>query len=100
MNTTIFSVYDPGSKTYTYYRGLGDGATHAGAPKIRSNSDIGAVPELAAWQLPAGAMKVGSGVMPQGRIASLGGIGAFESGDGLKLGMLALAAYVAWKVLK
>ncbi len=97
MATTTYSIWDHATKRYDYYRGLGDGATHAGAPTIRSNSDIGSVPELAAWRLPPGAVKIGSGDLPQGRIASLG---AFESGDGLRLGMLALAAYVAWKVLR
>lgn len=97
MNTTTYSIWNHGTKTYDYYRGPGDGATHAGAPPIRSNSEIGAVPELAAWQLPPGAVKIGSGELPQGRIASMG---SFDAGDGLRLGMLAFAAYLAWKVLR
>ncbi len=97
MNTTTYSVYNHGTKRYDYWRAPGDGATHAGAPRIRSSSDIGATPEGASWSLPAGAVKVGTGELPQGRIASLG---TFESGDGVKVGLLALAAYLAWKVLR
>lgn len=97
---TLYSVYDHGTKRYTYYRGPGDGATHAGAPKIRSSNDLGATVDQAAWTLPAGSVKVGSGEMPMGKIASVGGMGAWSSSDGVTLALFGLAAYVAWKVLK
>jgi len=100
MSSTTYSIWDFRRKLYDYYRGPGDGATHAGPSKIRSNSEIGAIPELAAWTLPAGSVKIGSGPMPQGRIASMGGLGDLDSGDGVRVGLLMLAAYFAWKVLR
>lgn len=91
-----YSVYDYTRKVYDYYEGSGPGGAHAGAPLVGSLGGIGATPEQAAWSLPAGARKVGSGELPKGRIASLGGL---ETQPAIvKLGLAALAAYAAWKV--
>lgn len=92
-----YSVYNYGTKSYDYYDGPSDGATHAGTPPLISFGGIGAAPDAAAWKLPIGVVKAGSGELPQGRVASLGGV---SSGDGLRLGMIALSAYLAWRYLR
>lgn len=93
----IYSVYNYDRRLYDYYEGPGPSGTHAGAPPLLSLGGIGATPDAAAWRLPAGSRKIGSGEMPRGRIASLG---EFRAGDGLKLGMLGLSAYLAWRYLR
>ncbi len=45
-----------------------------------------------------GARRVGSGELPQGRIASLSG--ADLSADPFRLGMYALLAYAAWRMIR
>lgn len=97
----IFSVYQYGSKSYDYYDDGQPSTTHAGAPPLGSTSsaDIGRTPEASAWRVPIGATKIGSGEMPRGRVASMGGVA--EGGGGLvKYGALACAVYLAWRYLR
>lgn len=98
-----FSVYDYTRKLYDYYEGVGPGGTHAGAPPAPVfRSEIGASPEGGAWRLPMGARKVGSGVLPRGRIASTGihlGLGDLIEDPLTKAGLLAAAGYLAYKYL-
>lgn len=94
-----YSVYDYTRHAYDYYEAPGPGGTHAGSPPApRGVGDLGAAPGRASWKLPAGARKVGSGEMPQGRIASLDGADELTSPTGL----LAIAAlgYVAWRLFR
>lgn len=93
----IYSVYNVGSRSYDYYEAPSAPATHAPAPALVSMGGIGIAPEAAAWRVPPGARKVGAGELPKGRVASLGG---FQSGDGVRLGMLALSAFLAWRYLR
>ena len=94
-----YSVYDYTRHAYDYYEGSGPGGTHAGSPpKPSAVGEIGAAPDRASWRLPAGARKVGSGEMPQGRIASLGGADAFSSPANVI--MYAAIAYLAWSILR
>ncbi len=94
-----FSVYNYGSKSYDYYDDGKPSSTHAGAPPYTQLAGtIGKTPEGAAWRLPVGAKKVGSGELPRGRIASLGGISS--GSDVVKYGVLAVAAYFAWRHLR
>jgi hypothetical protein len=88
----MYSVWNNARRAYDYYRGPATSATHAGAPPVtRGASELGATPDQAAWPLPAGAVKVGSGEFPQGKIASLG---AADGGPNLILyAALALLAY-------
>jgi len=94
----MYSVWNYGNRSYDYYQSDEKGATHAATPpKARGaleratrvqSRDLGATPDQAAWPLPAGARKVGSGPRPQGKIASLGdassgGIGLLEIVGGL-----------------
>lgn len=93
----IFSVFNHGSRSYDYYDDGKPGATHAGAPPLLTLGGIGETPEGAAWRVPMGAKKIGSGDMPKGRVASLGG----DPGSGLpRLGIMAGLAYLAWRAFR
>lgn len=94
-----YSVYNYGRHAFDFYEAPGAGGTHAGSPPVpRAVGEIGAPPERATWRLPAGAKKVGSGFLPQGRIASLSGADA--SWDPTTLVAYAAIAYVAWRFLR
>jgi len=89
-----YSVYDYDRKVYDYYDGPGPGGTHAGSPPIRrGRNELGAYPEQATWKVPMGAKRIGSGVMPQGRISSLDGIDLEIDLDPITLGAIALLVY-------
>lgn len=95
----IYSVYDYTRHAYDYYEAAGPGGTHAGSPPApRSIGDVGAPADHAAWRLPLGARKVGSGQLPQGRIASLDGAD-FTSSPKTVLAYAAIA-YLAWRILR
>lgn len=94
-----YSVYDYNRHAFDYYEAPGVGGTHAGSPPVpRAVGEIGTPAERAAWKLPASARKVGTGFLPQGRIASLGG--ADGSWDPTTLIAYATIAYVAWRALR
>lgn len=65
-----YSVWNNATRKYDYYEAKGANAIHAGAPPTSGSYALGATPEQAAWPLPAGAVKVGTGETPEGRIAS------------------------------
>lgn len=95
----MYSVYDYTARRYDYYDAPGPGGTHAGAPPItKTLGGLGSTPDQASWKLPPGARKVGSGDLPQGRIASLAGADLLS--DPLRLGVCAVIAYVAWRALR
>lgn len=100
----IYSVYDYDRKVYDYYQGSGPKGTHATSPpKTYGKSALGATPEQAAWKLPADAVKVGTGAMPKGRIASSSagmGLGGVDLETGAKLAAALGIAYLAWKAAK
>lgn len=103
-----YSVYNYTRRVYDYFDAPGPGGTHAGSPPkprethARNSSGqsvpVGASPSHASWKLPVGARKVGSGEMPQGRIASLDGADPFS--DPMSLLTYGAIALVAWKVLR
>ena len=101
----IYSVYNYDTKLYDYFEGPGPSGTHAGAPPVSlGRSSLGATVEQAAWKVPGSAKKVGSGPMPRGRVAAVGGIalGGFEL-DGKTAAVVALcgvAYLVGKKVLR
>lgn len=101
-----YSVWNYGTQRYDYYVAPGDHPTHAGAPPHRERTRLGSSPELvatpeqAAWPLPAGAKKIGSGDFAKGRIASTsagGVLGGVELSDPVAVGAMAVLAYVIWK---
>lgn len=93
-----YSVYDYTRRAYDYYDAPGPSGTHAGSPAIvRPMGGLGVAPDSASWRLPIGARKIGSGEMPQGRIASLGGD---EIPDPTRLILYAGVAYLAWRILR
>lgn len=97
-----YSVYRYPTRSYDYYEDSRTSGTHAGAPPVRGRSDLGATPDQVAWALPVGARKVGSGEFPIGRIATDGagsGLGDLTESP-MRLGMIALVAYVAWRTFR
>ncbi len=93
-----YSVYDYTRRVYDYYDASGPGGTHAGSPPVvRPMGGVGVGPDSASWRLPMGARKVGSGEMPQGRIASLSGA---DLADVPHLLTYAVAAYLAWRLFR
>lgn len=93
-----YSVWNHRSRSYDYYDAPHDGGVHAGAPPRASSSSLGATPDQAAWPLPAMAIRVGSGDVPQGRIAS-------DQPEGIKIDWLKSVAYgvigyALWKVMR
>ncbi len=96
----MYSVFNYDTRSYDYYEGPGPGGTHAGSPDVPRRKGMGATPEQAAWRVPASATKVGSGVLPKGKIAALG---AVDAPDGFELRTLALpiaAAVVLWRMFR
>lgn len=93
-----YSVWNNATRAYDYYEAPGSSTVHAGAPPRPSSSSLGATPEQAAWPLPANATKVGSGELPQGRIASREG-GRFTI-DLPQSIFYAAIGYVIWRILK
>ncbi len=92
-----YSVFNNATRRYDYYQAQGDNAIHAGAPPRSSQFQLGATPEQAAWPLPAGAVRVGSGDVPEGRIAStLAG----SSSNLTSLILYGVLAYVLYKAIK
>jgi len=93
-----YSVWSPSTRSYDYFEAPGDAAIHAGAPPRAASSSLGATPDEAAWPLPPGAVKTGSGEMPEGRIASR------ESGkfviDLPQSIFYAAIGYMIWRVLR
>jgi len=83
----LYSILNRKSRRYDYYETGEAEPWHAPPPPpAKAPSALGAVPEQAAWPLPAGARYVGNGETAQGRIAtrrtlgmpSLPGIGDIE----------------------
>ena len=94
-----YSVYNYTRRAYDYYEAPGPGGTHAGSPPApRAVGDLGAPPNRASWRLPLGARKIGEGIFPQGRIASLDGTDDLSSP--LRLAGYVALAYVAWRILR
>lgn len=99
----IYSVYNTETRAYDYYEGPGPKGTHAGAPPISGGNQIGATVTQAAWKVPPGAHKVGTGELPKGRVASIASLGSLGDAigiDGKKLAMIGVAAYLAWRFLR
>ena len=106
----MYSVYDYTRRAYDYYDAPGPGGTHAGSPPLPATpagmagvlvpkeQRVGTGPDQAAWKLPLGARKVGTGDLPQGRIASLSG--ADLTSDPFRLGIYAVLAYAAWRMIR
>lgn len=96
-----FSVYNYDTHLYDYYENRRGGGTHAGSPpKSLVKSSLGATPEQAAWKLPVDAVKVGSGQMPIGRVASNGSpvaMSGYDLSSGAKIAVALGIAYLAYK---
>lgn len=96
-----YSTYDYTTRMYTYWSAPGVSGTHAGAPSAPSSRNaIGVTPEAAAWRLPWGAKKIGTGPLPKGRIASDAAALGDMTSDLPRLGLIAGVAYIAWRIFK
>lgn len=100
----IYSVYNYGTHGYDYFETVSDNVTHAPVPpKAKDPSSLGATADQAAWPLPSGARKVGSGPVARGRIASsarsvgLGGVGDLMDFNALDV---VVAGVALWLMLK
>lgn len=94
----IYSVWNNATRSYEYYDAPGTSETHAGSPPGMNGGLLGATPDQAAWRLPAGSRRAGSGYQAQGRIASLS-----DSGEGIsvtKLIIYPVIGYLLWKALR
>lgn len=70
----IYSVWNQGRGLYDYFQ-TSEVQDVANAPRpthLRSTK-LGLTPTQAAWPLPAGAKRIGSGEFARGRVASTGG---------------------------
>ena len=73
----MYSVLNKATRQYDYYESGEPEPWHAPAPpKARAVSSLGSTPDDAAWALPLGAKRVGSGSDARGRIAVIGRPGA------------------------
>lgn len=98
-----YSVYNYGRRAYDYYEAPEASGTHVGSPPAPMGvGDLGAPPGRASWRLPGGARKVGSGEFPQGKIASVGGLGDVDDMLSSPTTMIACAAlaYLAWRLFR
>lgn len=97
-----YSTFNYQTQQYDYWDASGKRTTHAGSPpRALFKSSLGATPDQAAWRLPIGAVKVGSGPLPQGRIAcssAASPLGDMDTATGGKIAIALGIAYVAWKV--
>jgi hypothetical protein len=92
-----YSVWRPATKTYDYYETAKVSAAYP-TPSLPAK-ELGLSPERAAWTLPAGAKKVGSGAYPKGMVASPKGLGEEGGGTGV-VGIIGfgLAAFGLYKI--
>lgn len=96
----IYSVWNRARGTFDYYQTSEVAPTHAPtAAHVQTVHGLGATPDEAAWQLPPGARRIGSGPVARGRIASLGSL---ETGhNSLMIGALLITGYlIGRKVLR
>lgn len=98
----IYSVWNQAAGVYDYFQtpDLQPGA-NAPRPAHLKSRTLGVTPLQAAWPLPAGAKKIGSGEFARGRVAasSTGALGSFgiESLFDAKIIGLGLAAWLLWR---
>lgn len=100
-----FSVWSYKDQKYKVYDdGHGHPSTHAGSPKKTVfKSALGATPEQASWTVPTGSRFVGMFELPQGRIATEGGLpsmGDISASSPTTLFVLGGLAYFAYRSLK
>lgn len=93
-----YSVWNYRERKYDYYQAPGENeGTHAGTPPTALISNaLGQTPDQAAWRLPIGAKKVGSGATAKGKVASLGDDDTGDTiGTGIKIvAGISLALYL------
>lgn len=93
----IWSCWNYKTKQFDYYQGGQATGTHAPAsPKPLVAPAMGSTPDEAAWRLPPGAAKIGSGPIARGRIASLGDDGSSLSSLAVPIA-IGVGLFVWWR---
>ncbi len=95
--TSIYSVWNLGKRLYDYYSVGAHLGTHITQPSSHSlvGSSLGLTPDEFAARVPSNAVKVGSGPVAQGQVASFG-----ESGVARTWIIYGVLAYVAWRMFR
>lgn len=90
----IYSVWNQAAGLYDHYEdGAADARANAPAPRhLRRSDTLGLTPDEAAWPLPLGARKIGSGPTAMGRVAKRGAAPVPLSGFDVPVPLVALAA--------
>lgn len=99
----MYSVWNQGLGAYDYFEDSSrQEVLNTPAPTHIRSRTMGTAVQAAAWPLPVGAKKVGSGPQAIGRVASrrsAPGLGDVVDEPVLKAGLLLGAAYLGWKYL-
>lgn len=95
----IYSVWEHGNRRYAYYQTPDrSDAVNSPSPKhLSGTSELGLVPDEAAWPLPSNAKLIGYGKTAKGQIASVkGGFGLGSFDIASKWPWLLAGAGAAW----
>jgi len=94
----IYSVWNQAARLYDHYEdGAPDERANAAAPRHLGRADtLGFTPDEAAWPLPFGARKIGSGPTAVGRVARRRGAGAVPALSGFEVPMPLVALAAIW----
>ena len=99
----IYSVWNQGRGVYDYYQTPEvQEVANAPRPDHLRQTQLGLTPGQAAWPLPAGAQKIGSGEFARGRVAGTGGVTVLsgfgvESLFDIRVAAVAVVAWLLWK---
>lgn len=100
----LYSVWNQGAGLFDYFEAPGvEAKVNVPKPSHLRSRTLGSTPKQAAWPLPAGARKVGSGEYARGRVASTGGsdLGSLAMDHNLlMIAMLGLSAVLLWRYYK
>lgn len=98
----IVSQWNQGLGAFDYFEGAHEQQElNTEKPKHLVSRTLGATVDQAAWPMPAGMRKIGSGPDAIGRVATSKRAGALGDSVGdmslVKAGLLGLSAYLIWK---
>lgn len=100
----LYSVWNQGAGGFDYYEAPGvEGKVNVPKPTHLRSRTLGSTPTQAAWPLPAGARKVGSGEVARGRVAAIGGglsLSGVEDSSMLTIGLLLLSGLLLWRYVR
>jgi hypothetical protein len=96
----IYSVWNQPARKYDYFESNGvQAVANTPTPKHVRSRRSGVSIESALWPLPGGSVKVGSGDLVRGRLASpRAGLSGFMPTSTAGMVGLGLAAYILWRI--